>query len=127
VFPLHLRTVLGLLRRSGGSVFKRPGRRSSAAAMREVLDRIPNGLVVAGGALFVACWASGMSALWELRDGGPATSDGRFYRDNHGALTPVSEAEYHNLQLAEQRVLASICAAFYVISALYNYADHRDG
>jgi hypothetical protein len=98
LFPIHARTVFGLIRRSGRSSLSRA--RWSEVRGSELISGIPRELIILGAGLFVAGWASAMTALWTLRNGGPDVSHGRFYANNHGSLTPLAEGEYHHLQLA---------------------------
>jgi hypothetical protein len=120
IFPLHFRTVLGLQR----FVRWRTYRRSRIS--RRLLKRLVGGrLWTLGSGLFFGYWLLGMSALLRLRNGGPDAVGGRFYANSHGSLTPISEAAYHRLQLAEQRVFTAIPAAFFLVALLYNVRGAR--
>jgi hypothetical protein len=81
--------------------------------------RLPLAAIVVAMALFLVCLLMASTALWMLRNGGPATVNGLFYANSHGAYTQITETRYHQLQLAEQRVFTSIPAVFYLMGAIY--------
>lgn len=118
IFPIHFRTVIGLIRQSGGSVW-RPLRNPSLAWLKA---RVSRSRLVVAAALFVGLWVIGVTALWSLRNGGPDMAHGRFFANSHGSLTPISEATFHHLRLAEQRLFSAVPAAFYLLGVLYNHA-----
>jgi hypothetical protein len=73
IFPIHFRTVIGLIRQSGGSSMWRPRRSPSLAWLKA---RMPRSWLVVGGALFVGLWVIAVTALWSLRNGGPDMARG---------------------------------------------------
>jgi hypothetical protein len=105
VFPLQFRTVF-VGRKSLDFLNETPRTRTGWAV----------------SALFVGYWLLGMSALLRLRDGGPEKDGSQFYADDHGSLTQISKATYHQLQLAEERVFTAIPAAFMLIAFAANVA-----
>jgi hypothetical protein len=126
MFPLHIRTVLGLAKGSGRFPFRARPARAPREVFATLAARIPPRLRFASGGFFLLSWLSAATALWNLRHGGPAISHGMFYADSHGVRTPISEGEYHHLQLAEQRVFSSVPAAFYLVAALYSFATRDE-
>jgi hypothetical protein len=113
IFPLMFFVV------SGGRGIRswRPRRVSFSYA--QLRARLPLIVLVLAHSLFLACWILAATALWDLRNGGPDIVNGAFYANSHGALTPISETRYHQLQLAEQRLFTAVPAAFYVFGAMY--------
>lgn len=113
IFPLVFFVI------SGGRGVRswRPGRVEFSYS--QLRAHLPLGVLIVGMALFLACWLLAMSAFRTLSDGGPATVNGLFYADNHGSYTPITEARYHELQLAEQRVFTAVPAAFYLAGAIF--------
>src|SRR5436190_1922008 len=95
LFPLHARTVFGLVHRSGRPWRSHPSWQEARGP--ELLSVIPARVKALGVGVFFACWAFAMTALWALRNGGPDALHGHYYANSHGARTPVSEGEYHHL------------------------------
>jgi hypothetical protein len=115
IFPVHFRTVTGLIRWSDSA--GRTRREGFSAWLKE---EMPRAWQLIGGALFFVFWLLAATALWTLRHGGPAIVNGHTFARNHGSLTPISLSVYHELQLAEQRLLTAVAGAFYLLGVLYN-------
>jgi hypothetical protein len=122
IFPVHLRTVMGLIRHSGGG-----SGRFTRGRLLSSYKRMPRAWRVLASVLFGGLWAIAVTALWSLRNGGPDVVNGQFFANNHGSLTPISRAAFHHLQLAEQRLFSAVPAAFYLVGALYNGTTRRTG
>jgi hypothetical protein len=112
VFPVHFRGVLRLRGGNGRSFFRR-----LRADVGRTRYRLFQGY-------FVVLWIFAVTAIFQLRHGGPSLRDGRYFLDNHGSLTEVSKTTYDGARLALQRVFAAVPAAFYSFGVVVNGARH---
>jgi hypothetical protein len=109
IFPLHLGTVFMLRELS-------PERRN----LRGVLRRLPPAVVALTAVGFVGFWLIAMASL--LGDAGSTEErDGRFYANDHGELTEITEDEYDERRAAESRLFAAVPGAFYAVGAAVGF------
>jgi hypothetical protein len=125
IFPLHLRTVLGLRGKFRCGGLRQRLRSRGRLGLGSLEKFLPRRLVLIAAAMFFGYWLLGVSALIHLGAGDPERHQGRFFADNHGTLTLISQGAYDRLEVNQLRVFTAVPAAFFLVAAVYNLAVLR--
>jgi hypothetical protein len=107
VFPLHLRTVLGLIRLHVNA--------------KDLLRSVPKVAAVGMIVLTVGYVALFFSAITHL-PGQPEHLNGRYYFNHYGSLIPTDEAGYHHAVARQERIFSGGPAVFYALAVVVNLA-----
>ena len=108
VFPVHLGSVVTMVRFQDGRRWFRGGER----ALHRALSPWQR---VATSVAFGACWLLVLLSFFQI-DGQAERHDGRYYLSNHGDLTEVGRDEYIEQRKLQQRAFSAGPAGFYVVA-----------
>jgi hypothetical protein len=117
IFPVHLRTVIVGIRRQRAAVDKQAAIASLLRPWPLPINRSLALVVVVAYAAAAALTASSVPAI---AGGQPERHAGRFYLNDHGTLTQVSETTYYSAEIGGDRWFLGGAAIFLGVGAVIN-------
>jgi hypothetical protein len=81
-------------------------------------DALPARVITAVGVSMLVLVASTLGGLGDMVSGSPQEIDGRYYSNNHGELTELTEDEFQRAIGAQTRMFATVAGVFLGASAI---------
>jgi hypothetical protein len=104
--------------RSGRSTDTPRRARTDSGGLRRLLSRVPQPLRIGFHVFFFAMWLAALSSFVAGPSGQPIERDGRYFLNDHGELTEISQDEYDHARSTWARTFAAVPAAFFATAAL---------